>query len=412
MTASILCTGTELTRGELANTNATFLAEELTTLGFDVHAVDCVDDDRGRIGRALFRLGNEHEIVICTGGLGPTTDDLTTECVAELLSVPLVRDAASLEHIRALLARYGRTLEPSNAKQADFPAGSTIIPNPRGTAPGFHVGIGRARAFFLPGVPHEMKAMFHATVVPVLAPLVRDRHHQVRLRVFGLPESEVNDRLAGLEAAHRVTLGYRATFPVIEVKVLARDATEDAARERAEGCAREVRARLGEVVFGEGTTSFGEAMLGVLAERSATLALAESCTGGLVGDMLTRVPGASRTFLGGVVAYSNAAKTALLGVDAALIAARGAVSEEVARAMAEGARSRFESTLSLALTGIAGPDGGAPDKPVGLVHIAVADERGTSTQSSVFPGTREQVRTRAAYAGLALVRRVLLDGHA
>ena len=314
MTAAVLCTGTELTRGELVNTNATWLAEELTALGFEVAAVDCVDDDRDRIRRALARLGSEHEVVICTGGLGPTTDDLTTACVADLLGVPLVRDAASLEHIRALLARFGREMAPSNAKQADFPEGASIIPNPRGTAPGFHVRIGRALACFFPGVPREMKAMFRDTALPLLAPLVHGRHHQVRLRCFGLAESEVNDRLSGVEAEFGVTLGYRASFPEIEVKVLARDASFDMASARADAAARVVRERLGGAVFAEGTTTYAEALLALLGERGATLSLAESCTGGLIGDMLTRVPGASRMFLGGVVSYSNEAKTALLGV--------------------------------------------------------------------------------------------------
>ncbi len=411
MTAAILCTGTELTRGELVNTNATWLAEELTTLGFEVTAVDCVDDDRDRIRRALTRLGSEHDVVLCTGGLGPTTDDLTTECVAELLGVPLVRDAASLEYIRTLLARFGRSMAPSNAKQADFPQGSTIIPNPRGTAPGFYVRVGRALAFFFPGVPHEMKAMFRETTVPVLAPLIERRHHQVRLRCFGLPESEVNDRLSGVEAEFDVSIGYRASFPEIEVKLLARDASLDAARSRAEAAARIARERLGDAVFGEGTTTFAESLLTLLGERGATLALAESCTGGLIGELLTRVPGASRAFLGGVVSYSNEAKSALLGVDPSAIAAHGAVSEAVARAMAEGALSRFGSTLALSVTGIAGPDGGSADTPVGLVHFAVADARGTSAKHVTTGGTREQVRLRAAYIALNFVRRILLSGH-
>lgn len=411
MTVAILCTGTELTRGELVNTNATWLAEELTALGFEVGAVDCVDDDRARIRRALERLGEEHEVVVCTGGLGPTTDDLTTECVAGLLGVPLVRDTASLEHIRALLARFSRDMAPSNAKQADFPEGASIIPNPRGTAPGFHVRIGRALSFFFPGVPHEMKAMFRETAVPLLAPLVQSRHHQLRLRCFGLPESEVNDRLRGVEAEFGVLIGYRASFPEIEVKVLARDPSPDVATARVDAAASVVRERLGDAVFAEGTTTFAEALLALLSERGATLALAESCTGGLIGDMLTRVPGASRAFLGGVVSYSNEAKIALLGVDAGAIATHGAVSETVARAMAEGARARFGSTLALAVTGIAGPDGGTPEKPVGLVHFAVTDARGTSAQHVKSGGTREQIRVRAAYVGLRFVRRILLNGH-
>ncbi len=410
MTAAVLCTGTELTRGELVNTNGAFLGEALTALGFDVGAVDMVDDDADRITLALERLGREHEVLVCTGGLGPTTDDLTTACVARLLGVPLERDQASLEAIRLRLERAGRTMAASNAKQADFPHGASILPNANGTAPGFSVKLGRALAFFLPGVPSEMRAMFSASVAPAIEPLVALRSHQTRLRTFGLPESEVNDRLNGIEAAHGVTIGYRAKLPEIEVKVLARAPSRDEARARSEVAAGEVRSRLGdEVVYGEGDTSLAETVCRLLEARAWTLALAESCTGGLVAELVTDVPGASRSFLGGAVTYSNASKAELLGVPPALIEAHGAVSEEVARAMAEGARRRFGSKLALAITGIAGPDGGTPEKPVGLVHFAVASDGGTTVRHTVFTGGRELVRRRAAFSGLALVRRVVRE---
>lgn len=408
LTVAVLCTGSELTRGELVNTNATWLAEALTALGFEVAAIDCVADDRARIREALERLGRAHTAVVCTGGLGPTTDDLTTECVAELLGVPLVRDAESLELIRARMARFGRTMAASNAKQADFPAGATILPNGRGTAPGFSVRLGQALAFFLPGVPSEMKAMFTDSVVPALDPLERPRQFQVRLGTYGMAESEVNDRLAGIEAAYDVLIGYRASIPTIEVKVLARAESVEAARVRAEAAAVEVRTRLGDVVFTDSVQTYPAALLALLESRGVTLALAESCTGGLVSELLTDVPGSSRTFLGGAVVYSNALKTALLGVPEALIAAHGAVSREVAEAMAEGARVRLGADVGLALTGIAGPGGGTAEKPVGLVHWAVATRDGVTAREQVFPGDRTQVRRRAAYAGLALVRRTLL----
>jgi competence/damage-inducible protein CinA-like protein len=369
-----------------------------------------VGDDARAIRATLERLGREHAVIVCTGGLGPTTDDLTSAVVAELLGVPLERDAASFEAIRARLLRIGRTVAESNAKQADFPQGATILANDWGTAPGFAVRLGAALAFFLPGVPSEMSAMFHARVAPLLEPLERARRHQIRLRTFGLPESEVNDRLAGLEARHGVVLGYRASLPEIEVKVLAPGATLEEAVQRARAAADEVRATLGEaVVYGEGDVSFAGALVALLRERGATLALAESCTGGLAAELVTRVPGSSHAFVGGVVAYSNELKVRLLGVDRALIDAHGAVSTEVAQAMAEGARS-LGATFGLSFTGIAGPDGGSAEKPVGLVHLAVAGPAGTSAQHRVFPGTREQVRRRAVFMGLALVRRALLSG--
>ena len=410
--AAILCIGTELTRGELVNTNATWLAETLTTIGFEVLAIDCVDDDRGRIESALTRLSLACDVVVCTGGLGPTTDDITTECAARLAGVELVRDEPSLEAIRERLARFGHQMALSNAKQADFPRGSRILPNTNGTAPGFELKLNRAFAYFMPGVPFEMKAMFETHVEPSIAPLVRDRHFQVLLRTYGLPESEVNDRLTGIEAEFDVVIGYRATMPEIEVKVLARATSVSAAQERAERAASAVRKRLGEdVIFGEGKARLPEAVCGLLSAQGQTLALAESCTGGLVSEILTAHSGSSAVFRGGAVTYSNEAKIALLGVPAVLLARFGAVSAEVARAMAEGARLAFNADVALALTGIAGPTGGSEEKPVGLVHLAVKSASGVSERRVVFLGNRDQVRRRAAFAGLALVRAVALHGH-
>jgi nicotinamide-nucleotide amidase len=300
----------------------------------------------------------------------------------------------------------------SNAKQADLPEGSRVLPNPNGTAPGFELRLNRAQAYFMPGVPFEMKAMFEAHVAPAITPFLRERHFQVLLRTFGLPESEVNDRLAGIEAEHDVTIGYRATMPEIEVKVLARADALETARNKAERAAAAVRARLGdEVVFGEGKARFPEALSQLLEAKGLTLALAESCTGGLVAELMTAHAGASAVFLGGAVTYATEAKVAVLGVPGPLIAEHGAVSAEVARAMAEGARRIFRADFALALTGIAGPAGGTPEKPVGLVHYAVASAAGTSNGRAVFAGNREQVRRRAAYAGLSLVRAIAQRGH-
>jgi len=405
MTAAVLCIGTELTRGELLNSNATWLAESLTRIGLEVTAVDCVDDDRARIEAYLRRLSAEHRVLVCTGGLGPTTDDITTECAARVAGVELLRDAESLGRIEELLSRFGRKVAASNAKQADFPAGARILPNPRGTAPGFCVRLGSADAYFMPGVPAEMKAMFDAHVAPHVEALVSEPRCQLVLRCFGLPESEVNDRLAGIESTHGVTIGYRASLPEIEVKVLAQAATADVASEVARRAADEVRARLGDHVYGEGFGSLPEHVGTLLAERGQTLALAESCTGGLAAELITRIAGSSRYFLGGVVAYANSAKTELLGVPAQLIAEHGAVSAQVARAMAEGVRQRLGADLGLAFTGIAGPAGGTPEKPVGLVHWALASAAGTQLGERVFIGGRLDIRRRAAFAGFDLVRR-------
>ena len=410
-TAAILCIGTELTRGEIVNTNASWLAESLTDLGFEVTAIDVVDDDRERICAALRRLGGAHAVIVCTGGLGPTTDDITSECAAAVVGVPLERDEDSLAAIRGRMERFGRTMAASNAKQADFPRGATVIPNKRGTAPGFSVQIGRALAFFLPGVPHEMKSMFGSHVTPAAQPLVKGAIHQVRLKTFGMTESGVNDKLAGIEAEHGVVLAYRASFPEIEVKALARADEADVARERAERAAAAVRERLGpDVVYGEGDVTFAQALGDLLVERRWMLGGAESCTGGMLSEICTERGGSSAWFSGSIVSYANSQKTALLGVDAATLEKHGAVSELVARQMAEGARRALGVDVAFGITGVAGPSGGTPEKPVGLVHYAVSAADGTAHRQMIFPGTRSQVRRLACFAALALVRKAVLHG--
>lgn len=406
MTCAVLSIGTEVTRGELVNTNAAWLAASLTELGFEVIEHATVDDDEGRIVETLERLAAMARVIVSTGGLGPTTDDLTTAAVARALGVPLERDDASLEWIRARIEKFGRAMSPSNAKQADFPRGATILPNPVGTAPGFEVTLGSARAFFMPGVPSETKKMFAEQVVPRIRALSSNDSHQIRFRTFGLPESVVGERLTGIEDAHPgVVLGYRAHMPEIEVKVLARAADADAARELATSAAAVVKERLADVVYGGGDDTFAGVVGQELRARGLTLAIAESCTGGLVGHMLTREPGASDFLLLDAVTYADSAKERVLGVDPEALRLHGAVSAEVAKQMAEGARRVAGADLALAITGVAGPSGGTEDKPVGLVHFAVADATGTTTDARTFPfRQRGQIQTLSAYVGLALVR--------
>lgn len=405
MTCAVLCTGTELTRGELVNTNATWLAAGLTDLGFDVVEEVVVDDNPSRIVATLNRLGKTVRVIVCTGGLGPTTDDLTTQAVASALGVRIVRDDASLEAIRRRIERMGRVLTPSNAKQADFPQGADILPNPIGTAPGFGVTIGGASAFFMPGVPDEMKKMFEELVVPRIRTLATRTSHQIRLRTYGLGESVVGERLAGVEASFPgVVIGYRAHFPEIEVKVLARAASSEPARELCERTTTEVRARLASIVYGDGEDTFAGVVGRVVRNRGFTLAISESCTGGLVGHMITSEPGASEFLLLDAVTYANSAKTRLLGIDEDIIRGHGAVSSEVAAAMAEGVRRVSGADIALALTGIAGPTGGTAARPVGTVFIAVALATGTSVTEKHFLGNRHRIQVAAAYAGLDLVR--------
>lgn len=408
MTCGVLCIGTELTRGELVNTNAAYLAAGLTDLGFQVLEQTSVDDDLGHIVTTLERLGKTTSVIVCTGGLGPTTDDRTTEAVAKTLGKKLVRDEASLDHVRRRFEKLGRPMSESNAKQADFPDGADILPNPIGTAPGFAVKIGGSIAFFMPGVPSEMQRMFDEQVIPRIRAMAPRDTHQIRLHTFGLPESVVGERLAGLETTMPgINLGYRAHFPEIEVKVLARGTSDAAARELCEKGAQEVRVRLADVLYGEGDDTFAGVLGRELRKRNLTLAIAESCTGGLVGHMITREPGASDFLLVDAVTYSNTAKTRFLGVDEEVIRGHGAVSTEVAAAMAEGVRHVSGADVALALTGIAGPTGGTAEKPVGTVYVAVSNAAGTTVKHRVFPGDRHRIQTFAAYVGLHLVRHSL-----
>jgi nicotinamide-nucleotide amidase len=407
MTCAVLCIGTELTRGELVNTNASWLAASLTDAGFHVVEDVTVDDDKKRIIATLERLAGVVRIIVCTGGLGPTTDDLTTEAVAQALGVSLERDAASLEAIRRRFEKLGRTMSDSNAKQADFPKNAQVLPNTIGTAPGFSVQVGGATAFFMPGVPREMKLMFETQVMPRIRELAPRDTAQIRLRTFGLPESVVGERLHGVEQSFPgVTIGYRAHFPEIEVKVLARALSEPQARDVCERATVEVRGRLADVIYGTGEDTFPGVVGRVLRSKSYTLAIAESCTGGLVGHMLTREPGASDFLLVDAVTYANSAKTRLLGVDEDILRAHGAVSAEVAAAMAEGVKRVSGADIALSLTGVAGPTGGTEEKPVGTVFLAVAAAGATTVKQRHFPGDRHQIQMLAAYAGLHLVRQV------
>jgi nicotinamide-nucleotide amidase len=406
MPCAVLSIGTELTRGELVNSNAAWIAAELTAIGFEITELATVDDDRVRVAEAIVRLARGSRVVVCTGGLGPTTDDLTTEAVAAALGVRLVRDDASHEHIRRRIEKAGRTMSVSNAKQADFPEGADILPNPIGTAPGFGVRVGESVAYFMPGVPVEMKRMFEQQVVPRVRALAPNNLYQSRLRTFGLPESVVGEKLAGVEDAYPgTTIGYRAHFPEIEVKVLARAPSHATARDLCERATTEVRTRLGAHVYGDSDDTFPGVVGRALRARGWTLAIAESCTGGLVGHMLTREPGASDFLLLDAVTYANSAKSRILSVDEETIRWHGAVSPEVAGAMARGAKRVSGADVGLSLSGVAGPSGGTEDKPVGTVHLALARPDGTlEIQHCLFAGDRIRIQTLAAYAGLQMVR--------
>jgi nicotinamide-nucleotide amidase len=412
-TAAILSTGDELTSGRTVDTNASFIADLLVAEGIDVVAVLVVGDYPERIAWAWQTALERADLVVSTGGLGPTADDLTTETLARLLGRPLALDPAVADRIRQMFAAMGRTMPENNLKQAFFPAGAVILPNPLGTAPGFRLAVespaGSRHAVVLPGVPREMKAMLTGEVLPWLRSLGGDRiaYRSHSFQTFGISESGLDELVAGALDPASARVSFRAAFPQISVRVTVSGPEGEVDARLAEAAAR-LRERVGPYAYGEGDTTMEAAVGQLLSARGATLAVAESCTGGLVGHRLTEVPGSSAYFLGAVVAYADATKLGMLGVRRETLEAHGAVSCEVAEEMALGVRSRLGSTFGLATTGIAGPAGGTAEKPVGTVCTALATPARTCSRRYQLWGTRDWVKLLTSQIALDWVRRALL----
>lgn len=407
--AAIISTGDELTSGRTTDTNAGFIADKLLGLGIDVVAILTVGDRHERLRWAWTEALRLAHLVIATGGLGPTADDLTTATVAALFGRPLETDPAVAERIRQLFALVNRPMPANNLKQAAFPSGAVIIPNPLGTAPGYRLEVGPPddprHVVVLPGVPREMKPMLTDTVLPWVAGLGGgERVGQRTFQTFGISESGLDEVIAGIAGEGRWS--FRANFPEVSVRVTVRGGDVEA---RLDAFAREVRARLGPYLYGEGDTNLETVVGELLRARGLSVGLAESCTGGLTSHRVTNVPGSSAYFRGAVAAYADPVKRAVLGVPAALLAAHGAVSEEVARALAEGARRTLASDIAVAITGIAGPDGGSAEKPVGTVCFGLAAAGApTITRRYQLWGNREWVKLLSSQIALDWVRRHVL----
>jgi nicotinamide-nucleotide amidase len=422
MTAEILTIGDEILRGEIVDSNKAFLAERLLQLEVETRFQSSVRDEPDDMRDAFLRARARAEIVVVSGGLGPTRDDLTIEVLARTFGRELVLHEPSLAAIRAFFARVGREMAENNARQALVPAGAEVLENPVGTAPGCLLevpageagGAGPALFFCLPGVPRELMKMMDEQVLPRIAarraaagrPAAVTR--AVLLRTFGLGESNLDQELRDVARGGGVTLGFRTAFPDNYLRPVARGASAEEAEAKLDRVCGEIRERLGAVVYGEGDETLPEVVGRLLRRSGRRLAVAESCTGGLIAQEITEVPGSSEWFLGGVVAYADRAKASFLGVPEALLDRHGSVSDPVARAMAEGARERFGADFGLATTGISGPSGGSPDKPVGLVHIALARPEGTTAERFVFPLDRHRHRRLTAQAALDWVRRAVL----
>lgn len=416
MKAEILTIGDEVMRGEIVDSNKSFLADRLLTLNVETRFHASVRDEPGDMRDAFLRAAERSDVVLVSGGLGPTRDDLTTEILAASFGHKLFLHEPSREAIARFYEAAGRSMPPNNLKQAYFPEGAEVLPNPIGTAPGFALEAGRAVFYVLPGVPRELLKMMDEQVLPRLAAR-RGSTEVVRarlLRTFGMGESALDVALQdiarggyGAEPSD-VILGFRTAFPDNYLRPLARGATAAEAEAKLERVCAAIRERLGAIVYGEGDDTLETVVGRLLRERGKTLAVAESCTGGLVAQKITAVAGSSDYFLGGIVAYADAAKESLLGVPRELLAEHGAVSEPVARAMAEAARARFGADLAVATTGISGPGGGTPEKPVGLVFLALAEAGRAHVERFVFAFDRERHRTITAQLALDWARRTLL----
>jgi nicotinamide-nucleotide amidase len=410
---AILSTGDELTTGRTVDTNAGYIADKLVGVGLDVVAVLVVGDYPDRITWAWGEALRHADVVISTGGLGPTADDLTTETVATLVGRPLFLDQAVADRIRQMFEAMGRVMPENNLRQARFPEGAAIIPNALGTAPGFRLASdidGKTRHLIvLPGVPREMKAMLESEVLPwVAAQRGRDEVYLSHVfQTFGISESALDELVAGCVSSEEGRIAFRAAFPQISVRLTVHGKPADVSA-RLDRLAQRMRERLGAFAYGEGDTSM-EAVVGeLLKARGLTVAAAESCTGGLIGHRLTNVPGSSAYLKGGIIAYSNEAKQKQLAVRAETLREHGAVSEETATQMAAGVRAALDADIGVAVTGIAGPDGGTPEKPVGTVCFALSAADAAYARRYQLWGTRDWVKLLSSQVALDWVRRYLL----
>jgi nicotinamide-nucleotide amidase len=408
-----VCTiGTELLLGHTTDTNAVELGRALAAAGVEVVRRTTVPDRpraiRDAVAEALERTG----AVLATGGLGPTRDDMTKLVVAELFGMPLRLDERLLAGLEARFRRIGRDMPPSNRGQAEVPDGAVVLPNPRGTAPGLWLENAAGKlAILLPGVPREMRGLLVEEVLPRLVARVGKQPRVVRsrtLRTTGVPESALGERVGPLEdALAPLSLAYIPSVDGVDLRLTAWSLEPPEADRLLVAGAERLRAELGAHCYGEDEADLAAVVLDLVRARGAKLAVAESCTGGLLGARLTAIPGASDTFVGGAIAYDDEVKTGTLGVPAEILERHGAVSEEVARAMAAGAARAFGARCALAITGVAGPGGGTPEKPVGTVWLALQGDGATSAVRRVFPGDRAEIRARSAQAALDLLRRHL-----
>ena len=410
MNAEIIAVGSELLTPYRMDTNSLWLTDELNRLGLRVIHKSVVGDSPAEMHSTFAHALERADVIVASGGLGPTDDDRTRETVADLLGRKLHRDEEVLRGIQERFRRFARTMPEINVRQAMVPEGATILNNPRGTAPGLWLEASGHILILLPGVPNELKYMFEHEVRPRLAKMGHDERLFTRdLRVTGLGESDVETRVRPLYELYpdtETTILASPTGTQLHPRTWSRDPAK--AKKLLDEITKRMALALGEHLYSAHGETLEEVVARVLTENRATIAVAESCTGGMLAERLTNVPGSSSYFLGGVICYRNELKTSLVSVPQPLIEAKGAVSSEIALALADGIRKRTGATIGVGVTGIAGPGGGTPEKPVGLVHIGLADEQGARERAYRFPGDRERIRQHAAQAALDAVRRYFL----
>ncbi|HSL01482.1 MAG TPA: competence/damage-inducible protein A [Rubrobacteraceae bacterium] len=405
--AEIVTIGTEILLGDLVDTNTTWLSRRLAALGVGIYRHTTIGDNRERIIGALRDAAARADLVITTGGLGPTSDDLTNECLAVLTDREMVEYPEARDHVDEMFRRFGRKPTSSNYKQALFPRGTELIPNPLGTAMGALLDVDGTLFATLPGVPSEMKRMFGDTLEPLIHSRSDGSIVSRTLWFAGIGESALAEKVQDFLDATDPTVAPLAGQGKVRLRITTRAATPEEAEEKIAPVEKEILSRVGEYFFGEDDETLESVVGRLLGERGATLALAESCTGGLLAKRLTDVPGSSAYFMEGLVSYSNESKARLLGVPRELLEEHGAVSEPVARKMAEGARAIAGSDYGLSVTGVAGPGGGTDEKPVGLVYVGISDREGTHSERvdlSAWSESREAIRERSANRALDLLR--------
>ena len=414
MNAEIIAVGSELLTPHRQDTNSLYLTEKLNELGVEVRFKCIVGDDREGLTAAAKLAMRRSDIIVFTGGLGPTEDDLTREAVADALGLKLQRDPEVIAKLEERFAKRGMKMAANNAKQADMLTNATMLPNLLGTAPGQWIGgkyDGRERLLMLlPGPPYELKALFETECIPRLRTRIPVQHIAFRtLKMAMMPESQVDARVAPIYKTYAdVETTILAGGGEIQLHLRCRKDSEADAEARVEELAEKIEDELGDAIFSRKGETIEQIVSYLLQMRSMTLAVAESCTGGLLAERITSLSGSSRYFLGGAVVYSNELKTQFANVPKALIDQHGAVSREVAASMAEGIRKRCLASYGIGITGVAGPSGGTEQKPVGLVYIALAGEEGTQVVERTFPGDRKRIRQFATQQALEMIRRALV----